>query len=436
MRFPKEQENFLFASGLLKQIKTDTNNLDVILQMQKFLIRQIRRVETKTRLMKKAKSRLKSLKANIGRNTALSRSEKKQKSSAIKLLISQAEARLKDYKQLLFLWRCFGDAVVGAYQSTYSLKHLFYDGDYNPKESAGFMTGKEGFSHEYRMLVTAIKKGVPAILCDLTNIIRHGDLCLMGAADPFLIEMKSSKNKNARTNRQLQQLQALSEFFTNDGADNFRGAGFTRRVELASEEVNYYNEINHCLSSSLEDGLCSVQPEKGLEYFSCSTDFLKTHGDDLLGYLQEVTRETTMIVIITPTENWLPMRSFVLSLSADNTLSFIQEDLHIAVLIDIKEIKKQISEYGYHVLVIMDGTSSFQLMVDTEDLSKGVCRVSEQLFLRVACEFQSLSWFAFECVQSMKSLLTDETLISWQQEQRDLKRFKEWENSKDYFERE
>jgi hypothetical protein len=39
---------------------------------------------------------------------------------------------------------------------------------------------------------------VPALLVDLTNTIRHGDICLMGESDPCLIEMKASKNLDSR----------------------------------------------------------------------------------------------------------------------------------------------------------------------------------------------------------------------------------------------
>lgn len=133
MRYPKEQDKFLLAASLLNQIKNDSNDLPSLLQLQKYLLRQICRIELKTRLLKKGRKRLKRSKSSVSRKNELSRQEKKHQVGLIKSLISSSDERLNDYKQLLFLWRCFGDAIVGIYHSTYSLKHLFYNGDYNPK---------------------------------------------------------------------------------------------------------------------------------------------------------------------------------------------------------------------------------------------------------------------------------------------------------------
>ena len=48
--------------------------------------------------------------------------------------------------------------------------------------------------NELVLLDSALKHNVPALLVDLTNTIRHGDVCLMGESDPYLIEAKASKN--------------------------------------------------------------------------------------------------------------------------------------------------------------------------------------------------------------------------------------------------
>jgi hypothetical protein len=386
-------------------------------------------------LLKKGRKRLKRSKSSVSRKNELSRQEKKHQVGLIKSLISSSDERLNDYKQLLFLWRYFGDAIVGIYHSTYSLKHLFYDGDYNPKPNAGFITGKESFRQEYKSLIFAIRKGIPTVLCDLTNIVRHGDLCLMGAEEPFLIEMKSSKNTNARTDRQAEQLNMLGNFFANDGGENFRSAGPTKRVALSSSEVNYYSEVNQCLSTALNDGTCLTQPEKGLSYFSYTSQFIANHSGGLKGILDRVVNETTMIVIVSPTESSLPLQSCALSFSPENTCQFIQEELHLVVLIDINEVKEQIKQHGYHALAIMDGVFSFQLMVDQDDLLQGGCRISEQMFLRIACEFQSLSWFATESAHSLKNLLELSEVIEPSEENYTLndEQFEEWGKTKDCF---
>lgn len=404
MRFPKEQDVFFQAARLLEKIKSDPDDLLCLLKLQKQLIRQIVKIESKIRRIKKAQKRLKSAKSSVGKKQNITRQLRKQKALEIKFLLESCTDRLNDYKQLLFLWRTFGDAIAGIYHSTYSLKHLFYDGEYNPKQDAGFLSGKEGFIIEYKTLLSGLKSGVPALLCDLTNVVRHGDVCLMGAEEPFLIELKSSKNQNARTQRQMEQLKDLGSFLATDEAKNFRGGLNTKRVSFGNKEVNYFDKINYCLTTASDKGVCLIKPETGLSYISFTSQAFEEQNHEIMKALGEVSSETTMLVTLTPTETSLPLQSFVLSFSAKNGCNFIQENLHVLVIIDIGEIKRQFKQLGVHAVALMDGVYSFQLCFDKNDLMKGACRVSEQLFLRIACEFQSLSWFTEEQAYQLKQI--------------------------------
>jgi hypothetical protein len=409
LRFPREQKVFLQAAKLLEQIKMDPDDLVCLFKLQKLLIRQIVKVETKTRRLKKVRHRLKSAKSSVGKRLNFTREVKRKKALEIKSLLESCTKRLNDCKQLLFLWRTFGDAIAGVYHSTYSLKHLFYDGEYNPKQDAGFLSGKEGFPLEYKTLVFGIKKGIPTLLCDLTNIVRHGDICLMGAEEPFLIELKSSKNQNSRTQRQRDQLKELGSFLETDKAKNFRGGLNTKRVPYKNMEVNYFDEINYCLTTAMKKGVCLIKPETGLSYISFTCQTFKEQKNKITKMLEEVGSQTTMMVTLTPTETSLPLQSYVLSFSAENGCHFIQEDLHVFAIIDIAEIKRQYEQLGLHAVALMDGIHAFQLCLDEDDVMKGAIRVSEQLFLRIACEFQSLSWFTEETAYQLNAIGDMET---------------------------
>lgn len=88
---------------------------------------------------------------------------------------------------------------AAVHQSKYALRHLYYDADYSMKEGAGFMTGKVGSRREWKLLNMGIRMGVPVVLADVTNIVRHGDFCALAGEDPIPIEVKSIKNRSART---------------------------------------------------------------------------------------------------------------------------------------------------------------------------------------------------------------------------------------------
>lgn len=255
MRFPREAEHFGKAALLLHKIQNDPGDLSTVSALQRFLLRQVITVEHKVKRLKEARGLIRSLKR---------KGCTKQRSSLLKTLDSKAADRITDLHQLIFLWKCFGDGLACVYQSSYNLKHLYFDSNYEVKSDAGFILGKAGFMWEYRLLRKALSMGVPAVLSDLTNVIRHGDVCLVGATDPVPLEVKSSTNSNARVDRQKKQLQVLHDFFRDDGAADFRGVLNTRRVEVAAPLISYEAEINECMSEALLNGIAARNPEIGL----------------------------------------------------------------------------------------------------------------------------------------------------------------------------
>ncbi|EIK54695.1 hypothetical protein YO5_18057 [Stutzerimonas stutzeri TS44] len=388
MRFPRERYRLEQAALLLHTIKNDPDRLALVLELQRLLIRQIVRGERRIRRLKRARQRFSALKSRH-RLT-------KDKALAVKGLVKRIDDLVVEIRHLLFLWRCFGDGIAAVYQSKYGLKHLLYDADYNIKQDAGFLSDKAGFRQEYRVCRLGIRMGVPVVMSDLTNMIRHGDVCGLGGADPLPIEMKSSKNRNARTQRQTEQLQVLADFFTNDGAENFRGALNTKRIEIRSPEVTYERELNEYLGRAAVCGFAAFSPEPGLRYIAFSGDCFSAQPELLDAELSSYANPSSLCVSLTPDSNWLPAYPFTLSMDAANSVLFMQEAVHIVVLIDLLVLKAHFKARSVHATALMDGTHALQICLDPTDLMKGVMRISEQLFLRIACEFQSLKGFADE----------------------------------------
>lgn len=388
MRFPRERIGFAQAALLLHAIKNDPDRLELVLELQRLLIRKIARCERRIRRLKSARGRLSAFKSRCRLP--------KEKARAVKGLVKGIDDLVLEIRHLIFLWKCFGDGIASVYQSKYSLKHLLYDADYNIKQDAGFLSDKIGFLQEYRACRLGIRMGVPVIMSDLTNMIRHGDVCGLGGEDPLPIEMKSSKNRNARSERQIEQLQVLADFFANDGADNFRGVINTRRIEVRNPEVTYEADANEVLRRAVEVGFSSVAPEEGLRYIAISNEYFSNKSELIDESLKSYIAPTTLCVALTPTFNWLPAYPFTLSMDAGNSVLFMQEVVHAIVLIDLLVLKRIFKEYEISATMIMDGVHAIQICVDPDDLMKGAMRLSEQLLLRIACEFQSLRWFAKE----------------------------------------
>jgi hypothetical protein len=64
--------------------------------------------------------------------------------------------------------------------------------------------------------------GIPCLLADLTNTIRHGDVCFMVGADPRLVEVKTGRKLDRRGRRQIKSIEQLQRFFETDHASGLR----------------------------------------------------------------------------------------------------------------------------------------------------------------------------------------------------------------------
>lgn len=372
------------ASVLLSSIKAEPERLDLVLELQRHLVRCIVRTELRIKRLKRKRKA-----PSVASTTRVSRAEARAK----KARMSALRGREQELSHLLFLWRCFGDGIAFVYQSKYNLKHLYYDGQYKIKESAGFMTEhgrlKRGFAREYRILLTGIKHKVPVVLSDVTNIVRYGDVCALGGADPVPIEVKTSNNRNARTDRQDEQRIQLEEFYANDGAHQFRGLQNVRREALTTAEIDYQSIANECVATALETGWCSASPESGITYLAFTTF-------DHVRFEQLRVGRSTLCVSLSAQPGHLPSYPFTLSFTPTNCLAFMQQLLAVFVLIDMAQVKAAFARRGVHATMLMDGTSSVQITKTPENLLLGAQRLSEQLFLRIATEFLSIEWFTEE----------------------------------------
>lgn len=380
--------DYSLAACALEAIKKDNERLDLVLALQRYLIRSISRCERRMRRLRQARSRIKRKKSSE-RHT-------RERSHLLKHLITRLDGRVKELQQQIFLWRCFGDGIAFIYQSKYALKHLLYDRDYMQKQGPGFISGKKGFRKEYKLLCLGIRMKVPVVMSDLTNVIRHGDLCALAGPDPLPIEIKSSDNGNARSSRQISDLYEIAKFYANDGANNFRGAPSTIRVALRHDEVNHLTEINSCIKDALNSGVSVRSPEEGLTYIVFTREVADSGGAELWPQLATKIGPGKICTFLTPDPNWLPLYPFTLSLSSENLIPFIERRLEVAILVDAAVLKRKFADLGVHAIFIMDGRSALQICPDPNDLMKGVLRVSEQLFARISCEFQSLNWFIRE----------------------------------------
>jgi hypothetical protein len=208
------KKSFVDAHAMLATLRGKPTDLATLNALQQLLCREIVRTERKIRELK------------AERKAVMTTGGKRAKRRSSILL-----DRIEKIRHCAYVWRCFGDAIAFSYMDRFALKQTFYSTEHpHEKQNAGFLSDKVGLATEIAYLEFALEESIPALLVDLTDTIRHGDVCLMGEADPFLIEIKAGSEVDRRGRRQKRGLAKLREFFKNDRAEGLRGAAGIRRV--------------------------------------------------------------------------------------------------------------------------------------------------------------------------------------------------------------
>ncbi|WP_311948442.1 hypothetical protein [Halomonas piscis] len=378
----------------LDKIDPESSNFQPLLEFQSCLIKQIVRDEKR---LKRRKDELVALKRDL-RDKNL----EKRESRDLKELIKRRKESIAGNKYLLYLWRCFGDGLVFKFISKWNLKRFLYEADSAEiKQKSGYVHGKNGIEQELAILIDAIKNNVPAALCDLTNVIRHGDLCLLGASDPVVIEVKSSKNRNRRVERQLESIRKLHKYLEEDVGD-VGGVEGMQRVELYSEERHHGEAFNKALDLSKDRPYAKLSPEKGLYYIALNTEYEKDFDEVFEGI------EAPVVYMLNQAKTeqcWGNYYPFVLSIKDPvNLYRFIAGEVYVLVAVSSIVLKDMASDIGYNLEISEFENEGFifsKSLAGSDEPFRVI--VSEHFSGRLGLEFMTLEWF----FENEKKLLED-----------------------------
>jgi hypothetical protein len=375
------EKPILRVAGLLRSLERDPDDLDTLISIQRELIRLIKRSEARVAHWRKVSQQLK----KQLRGGGLTRAE----ADVVRSRLEGCREKIEGHQYLKFIWKCFGDGVAFIYLDKHALKHTYFRTDvYERKQDSGALLGKTGLEREWEIVKALARRGIPALLCDLTETIRHGDVCILIGPDPASFEVKTSENVNSRVERQVQSLKDLRGFFERDEATNFRGLQHISRHVLEPPEVTHLDALNQCILDSEGKPGLAVSPEQGLHYLC-----LRNAGgsDDVFqGLINEHSEFCTLNATKTA-KCWHAYYPFTLSIRDPRLLyGFIRGDYVLAVVLDRNELKRQLAERG--IEVAMPATGDWALWLRNPD-PEAVHAVSRHLFGRLFYEFQSLAWF-------------------------------------------
>lgn len=388
-------------SDAISVIRSSPERVDQLKQFQILLIQRILNSEKKIDELKGY--------SNALRQKLQSTRPPKEKAKEIKNKIKFYQKRINEHQWMLFVWRCFGDAVVFLYLDKFSIKPFLYEfGTNQLKQTSGRLAGKEGLTAELSVAFNAIAHGVPAILCDLTNCLRHGDVCLLGESDPVVIEVKSSPNTNRRIDRQAEAISGLHEYLKTDQSNKLFGVTNLKRMALGIPEINYRSSIAPQIAQAKQKGFHHYSPENGLHMFALSGANMDELGEVMFRLNQPI------VFLLNETKNaeaWGSYYPFVLSIDRpDELYAFLKGDVYLMVAIEFGVLESLAHEKGWKVVYRESEDYAFEFTEIGEDEKETFRFTLSSHFLgRIAHELLSLQWvmnFQEQNNQEVKALIT------------------------------
>lgn len=287
------------------------------------------------------------------------------------------------------------DALAFMFLPKWDMKPLSW------KEPPGFISGKEGLKLELQVLhEVATKLNRVAILNDLTQCLRYGDLTI-AAGPPVFIEVKSGRGDTERDKRQQRHAESVSDYLRRDLTHNWRNTGFTvRRVPLLIPERHHRRLLGKLILRACRFGFALTKVEAGLHYLAL--------GESSVGEAVMRLRERLCDPMAFPLFGNFPPPYYVpLSLSIDNTTAWWKVatgEVSLLVIIDKAQVVQSFASTGLVAeWVETDDAAGPGWSLHSPQMPEvSPFRVSSQFFARVAGEFLSLQWFIDETVASFR----------------------------------
>lgn len=319
--------------------------------------------------------------------------ERKDISLETKRLNDVNEILKQDLKRL----REIGDSIAFAYFNKHDLKSLCW------KQTSGFIGGKDGLKRELEELERFFKQGNFAILNDITNSLRFGDITVEKDGKPHLVEIKTSIHSNARIRRQEKDLNERMELLHNDYVENLFGSDKKLKKMISSKpEKNYVVELEELIDIAMQKSKVAAKIEEGLTYII----IYKLDDFEFLQELIEQMNEPKVIYINSMKgleENYIPFPNLISDSKA--LIEFYNGNLILMVAIEMGIIKNKLENLGYELS--SSDEKGWTIKFDNNGVKETVM-ASNFNIARVGREFVSLDWIILsihEVIEEAKKML-------------------------------
>lgn len=357
------------------------------LQVQEALIRRITYIE---RQIRKLKAAIRELKKTLG--SQLPMRLDKERSLAIKNRIADFHSQIDDYQDLLVIFRWIGDALAFSYLNPWDIKPFVF------KESAGALSRKKGARLERQILRRLFAEGHIAILNDLTNCLRYGDITVIKDDRFLILEAKSGKHRTDRDERQVSELNNLLAYVHTDYTDRlYNREGKFWRVSAQSKPIYYHDELNRVTDQALTEGIGYLEVESGLHYLAVTR-----FDPEVLNRIY-ANRKGKILAASVDYLDHANSAYYPLTLSIRNPealYKLCRGQLSINVMVDLGVMSERLESSGL-IMELASDDGEWVISIASERPSSEEfepMKISRHYFGRIFAEFLSLEWLLREIV--------------------------------------
>jgi hypothetical protein len=387
---------------LLRQFQTQPKNTASLADIQRKLYRAICNVERRS---KRAEER-----AAVARHSLRTGRLPKVQAKHLKRRIESLTSSKQGYKNLIYLLKSVGDGLAFTIFDRYDLKPLAF------KQSPGSLSGKAGRRKELHILHALLKKNIRVILCDLTNVLRYGDICAEKFKLPLPLEIKSSRNENARTDRQIKNLGNMISYLHTDEMEGLYGRpGITKRVALTRRQRGYAHVLGEIIESAEQTNFAAREVELGVHYVVMR----HFRASEFEKYFQGRGKSVQFALLNSDKYSgaWAPFFPFVLSIDdVEQCFGFAAGAFSILVHIDLDEAVRIAKRRGFALTFDKPKDANFPDHITDDDwlwwfkpIKPSVAdyfAVGPHMIGRLFFEFASLKWLIASSVDRLPASLS------------------------------
>jgi len=393
--------------GRIRELEADRVGKRVLaLEIQEELLRCIVQAEARIRRRRVSNAQTKRDMSKCGNSREIS--------SNLRDLHERGLAYIQGQKKLIGCLRSIGDALAFIYGDRYELKQLMSNND------SGFISGKRGTRLERAALRACFQWGATAVMNDLTNTLRQGDITLFrpdhwpdGGSPVFLIELKSGRGGNKK--RAARQQQALADTMKYIQTDLRQTENGVRMRAPLTEEVRRHDEAITRLAKDLpRRGWVTTQVEDSLYYIIIDCDLPEDGVSEAFYFLRGREHHHWHFIYVNKLRDMvLGYYPLPLLIHDPETLyRFYNGEFVIYIAVNVTSLNEEVASRGIFVKSEPDG--SWKLGGLKPDDNWDERYILSRTVGLLGAEFASLRWFIDNIISGPMNIQMDKFILEQQ----------------------